>query len=205
MKRQTVGAQIWLLRIVVSITLVIALLNTYWVFDNRGMRLEILDRQEFVKQTVPLDKINAEVIQAVANMAAARKDANLADILTRQGIEFGAGKKTMSVGQDSLKLSRAPAPQASNLKFPILVMAVSLLLIVIGQTPALWDERLRLKSAYEDLRPTYEQAQKLRGQLNTIATETALLAEQGNPNAKVLLERMRGLGLKISRPNSDGL
>ncbi|MCB1874480.1 MAG: hypothetical protein KDH88_00735 [Chromatiales bacterium] len=93
MKRQTVGAQIWLLRIVVSITLVIALLNTYWVFDNRGMRLEILDRQEFVKQTVPLDKINAEVIQAVANMAAARKDANLADILTRQGIEFGAGKK----------------------------------------------------------------------------------------------------------------
>ncbi|MCB1874481.1 MAG: hypothetical protein KDH88_00740 [Chromatiales bacterium] len=111
----------------------------------------------------------------------------------------------MSVGQDSLKLSRAPAPQASNLKFPILVMAVSLLLIVIGQTPALWDERLRLKSAYEDLRPTYEQAQKLRGQLNTIATETALLAEQGNPNAKVLLERMRGLGLKISRPNSDGL
>jgi uncharacterized membrane protein len=84
----------------------------------------------------------------------------------------------------------------------IFLPALILLLALVGwfsfQAFQLFEER----SALQESRFAQEQsvltATKLRGSLDAMARETARLAQQGNPNARLLVEELRKRGVTIN-------
>jgi hypothetical protein len=61
-------------------------------------------------------------------------------------------------------------------------------------------ERLALSITAQDA--TVAEAEKVRAQLLSIASQTAVLAEQGNPNAVRLIELLREQGVVVRPPDS---
>ena len=59
-------------------------------------------------------------------------------------------------------------------------------------------ERLRARIAAQEA--SVQDAQKVRAQLLSIAGQTALLAQQGNSNAQLLVERLEAQGVTITPP-----
>jgi hypothetical protein len=55
-----------------------------------------------------------------------------------------------------------------------------------------------LESARAALEPKIEKSRNLRAQLDSLARQTALLAEQGNPNARELVEELARNGIVIN-------
>jgi hypothetical protein len=81
---------------------------------------------------------------------------------------------------------------------PLLLIAIALLIWTGFQTTQLLRERKYLRAALNDQSPTVEQAQKLRGQLDSIAKGKLQLANQGNANAKIIVEELRKRGITIN-------
>ena len=84
---------------------------------------------------------------------------------------------------------------------PLLLVAVALLIWTGFQTTQLLRERKYLKAVLTEQSPTVEQSQKLRAQLDSIAKGTLQLADQGNSNAKIIVEELRRRGVTIN-PNN---
>jgi hypothetical protein len=84
---------------------------------------------------------------------------------------------------------------------PLLLIAIALVIWTGFQTTQLLRERKYLKAVLNDQSPTVEQSQKLRAQLDSIAKETLQLANQGNSNAKIIVEELRKRGVTINPSN----
>lgn len=68
---------------------------------------------------------------------------------------------------------------------------------------SLWqalEDRNSLRQAMVNLEAPHQQAARLRGQVEGIAKQVARLAEQGNPNAREIVEGLRRQGIVIN-PN----
>jgi hypothetical protein len=61
-------------------------------------------------------------------------------------------------------------------------------------------DRTTLRQAMVNLETPHQQATRLRGQVENIAKQVARLSEQGNPNARELVEALRRQGITIN-PN----
>ena len=85
---------------------------------------------------------------------------------------------------------------------PLLLIAIALVIWAGFQTTQLLRERKYLKTVLTDQSPTVEQSQKLRGQLDSIAKGTLQLANQGNSNAKIIVEELRKRGVTINPGDS---
>ena len=85
---------------------------------------------------------------------------------------------------------------------PLLLIAIALVIWTGFQTTQLLRERKYLKTVLTDQSPTVEQSQKLRGQLDSIAKGTLQLANQGNSNAKIIVEELRKRGVTINPGDS---
>jgi hypothetical protein len=81
---------------------------------------------------------------------------------------------------------------------PVLILVLALVGWFSFQAFQLFEER----SALQESRFAQEQsvltATKLRGSLDAMARETARLAQQGNPNARLLVEELRKRGVTIN-------
>ena len=84
---------------------------------------------------------------------------------------------------------------------PLLLIAIALVIWTGFQTTQLLRERKYLKAVLNDQSPTVEQSQKLRAQLDSIAKGTLQLANQGNSNAKTIVEELRKRGVTINPSN----
>jgi hypothetical protein len=85
---------------------------------------------------------------------------------------------------------------------PLLLIAVAVVIWTAFQTTQLLRERRYLKAVLTDQSPTVEQSQKLRAQLDSIAKGTLQLANQGNSNAKVIVDELRKKGITINPGDS---
>ncbi len=84
---------------------------------------------------------------------------------------------------------------------PLLLIAIALVIWTGFQTTQLLRERKYLNAVLNDQTPTVEQSQKLRAQLDSIAKGVLQLANQGNSNAKIIVEELRKRGITINPSN----
>jgi len=56
--------------------------------QNAGLEREIVEKQLFVNQTLPVSRLNVQLVQGIANVAAQTGDPALEDLLAGQGIQF---------------------------------------------------------------------------------------------------------------------
>jgi hypothetical protein len=83
-------------------------------------------------------------------------------------------------------------------------LAVGLLTMLIWagfQTVQLVNERGKLKQVYANQDTPLQTAQKIRTQMDTIAASTLKLADQGNANAKVIIQALAKRGITVD-PNA---
>jgi hypothetical protein len=86
---------------------------------------------------------------------------------------------------------------------PVLLALVSLFLSSGFQTIRLFEEGSDLRSLRASQENVFENAQKMRAQLDAIASGTAGLAAAGNPRAKLVVDALRDRGITI-KPNAPG-
>lgn len=91
----------------------------------------------------------------------------------------------------------APTP----LMTPVIVLACAVLLWVLFQTYALFNERQALLAAAEQLSSQAEAATKLRASIDSIAAGVKRLADGGNANARIIVDELARRGVTIN-PNS---
>ena len=83
---------------------------------------------------------------------------------------------------------------------PVLLLALAVALWFCFQTVQLLKERAALGTTMAAQDKTMQEAKKLRDSLDAVARETALLADRGNQNAKLIVDELRKRGITIN-PN----
>ncbi|MBT8090600.1 MAG: hypothetical protein KJO01_10365 [Gammaproteobacteria bacterium] len=56
--------------------------------DIRTLQTNVATRQQFINESVPLARVNSQIIQTLANMSAQSNDAAIRDMLARHGVTF---------------------------------------------------------------------------------------------------------------------
>jgi len=92
------------------------------------------------------------------------------------------------------------APRES-LFVPLFLILVTLVLWFGFQTYQLVKERGNLKTLQTNQETMFNNAQKMRAQLDAIAAGTARLAQQGNANAAQVVNALKAKGISIN-PNA---
>ena len=87
---------------------------------------------------------------------------------------------------------------AARVFLPVALLAVAIFLWVGFQTTQLIRERQALQTLRQGQEAQVQSSQKLRASLEAIATGTAKLAHQGNPNARLIVDELRKRGLTIN-------
>jgi len=90
-----------------------------------------------------------------------------------------------------------------TLFLPLLLTIVALFVQTLNTTFELKSVRETLVAQHAAQDGTLAEAQKLRSQLESIAGETAVLADQGNQNAIKLRDYLQQQGIKISPPQQS--
>lgn len=89
----------------------------------------------------------------------------------------------------------------SSVLVVVLLLIVSALLIQNGyQTYQIIEDGDRLRARIAAQEPTVKDAQQVRAQLLSIGGQTATLANAGNTNAQLIIERLRAQGVTIKAP-----
>ena len=88
----------------------------------------------------------------------------------------------------------------TSLLTPVIVLASALLLWMLFQSYALFNERQALLAAAQ-LAPQAEAATKVRASIDSIAAGVKRLADGGNANARVIVDELARRGVTIN-PNS---
>ena len=82
------------------------------------------------------------------------------------------------------------------------IIVITLLAMVVFQTIQVNNERKILKNVKISQEGSIQESKKLRAQLDSIASKTARLAIQGNPNAKIIIEELRKRGITVNPKNT---
>ena len=86
--------------------------------------------------------------------------------------------------------------------FPWLLLSTAFVAWLIFQTYELVTERSQLQAVAAAQIGTVEAATKVRNSLDAVASRTAKLDLEGNPNAHIIVEELRKRGVTI---NPDGI
>lgn len=85
-----------------------------------------------------------------------------------------------------------------SLFLPALLTALAVVVWFGFQTTQLVKERTQLATLQANQTPTFENAEKMRGQLDAIAAGAQKLADAGNPNAQAIVNALRQRGITIN-------
>lgn len=69
----------------------LVLTNMILFTGNKALQGEVNSRAQYIQQTVQLEGIHREIVNAIANLAVRNKDDALKTILTQQGITINPG------------------------------------------------------------------------------------------------------------------
>ena len=86
--RSALDLKFWLLTIVSAACAALTAVNLVWYFDVSQQQAEVLARQQFINESVPLARVNTQIIQALANLSAQTNDTAIRDMLGRHGVTF---------------------------------------------------------------------------------------------------------------------
>jgi hypothetical protein len=86
---------------------------------------------------------------------------------------------------------------------PLLLLAIALTGSLATKTSELLKTNSALATRDQALEKPYADAQKVRGQFDALVKGTALLAEQGNPHARKLLDALEKAGVNVRRSGAD--
>ena len=62
--------------------------NLLLVADVRTQQTNVATRQQYINESIPLARVNSQIIQTLANMSARSNDAAIRDMLARHGVTF---------------------------------------------------------------------------------------------------------------------
>ncbi len=88
----------------------------------------------------------------------------------------------------------------ANVLFPVSLIAFILFILLAFQSMQIMRERDSLHEAKASQTKTLEEAQKVQAQLDALAIGTKKLATKGDKNAKIIVDRMKQLGITIGSP-----
>ncbi len=104
-------------------------------------------------------------------------------------------------------LMSSPRPSQTGSSSALLLVVVLLLGAILlqngYQTYQILDDGDTLRGRISAQEAAVQDAQKVRAQLLSIAGQTAALADAGNANALVLIERLRAQGVTIRAPGQN--
>jgi hypothetical protein len=81
----------WALTGIAGLSLVLVLVNIAFFLNNRTIQNEINTRQQFINQTMQLERLGQELVNALASLALRNNDEQLRKLLAEQGITLTAG------------------------------------------------------------------------------------------------------------------
>lgn len=113
------------------------------------------------------------------------------------GTEAASGDRSPAERSPWERPDDFPRKSMRTLFVPLALLALALLIWVGFQAMQLTLERQRLVASLASQEGLVVNSRKLRASLDSLATETAKLAEQGNPNARLLVEQLRQRGVTI--------
>ncbi len=58
--------------------------------DVRSLQTNVATRQQYINESIPLARVNTQIIQTLANMSARSNDAAIRDMLSRHGVTFAS-------------------------------------------------------------------------------------------------------------------
>jgi hypothetical protein len=93
-------------------------------------------------------------------------------------------------------------PEGGSVFLPLLLLATAFVGFLGFQAQQQWVEREQVAQALESLETAGQNATKLRASLDAVATQTARLAGEGNPSARVIVDELRKRGVTIN-PNGS--
>ena len=96
----------WVLSGIAVLGLAFVVVNIFLFLGNRTIQGEVNDRQQFINQSLQLDRLNRELIAALANLAARNNDEQIKNMLAAHGISFTVNEPTAGAPA----ASGAPAP-----------------------------------------------------------------------------------------------
>ncbi len=77
-----------LLDVLAVLTLPLVGVNMYLVYTNQALQREVSDRQQFIAQSVQIQQLTRDLVNALANLAVKNKDEQIRQLLTSRGITF---------------------------------------------------------------------------------------------------------------------
>ena len=80
--------QFWALTGLSGLTVILVLVNIALFLSNRTIQNEVNARQQFVNQSLQFDRLNREMVTALANLAVRNNDEQLRNLLAEHGITF---------------------------------------------------------------------------------------------------------------------
>jgi cell division protein FtsL len=85
-----------------------------------------------------------------------------------------------------------------RLFLPVLLLALAVVIWSTFQATQLFEERGNLEKLRSSQDATYQNAQKMRAQLDALATGTQKLASAGNKNAQAVVNALQQRGITIN-------
>lgn len=95
-----------------------------------------------------------------------------------------------------------PEPKRWGAFWPVLIATTAFLGWTAFQTTQLLAESTSLAATKAQQEPIVQNANKMRQSLDSIAAQTQRLADQGNANAKALVDELRKRGVTINATNA---
>ncbi len=101
----------WRVLTVCGVVLLILIVTNMALFlGNRDKQVNINSRQQYIQQSLVLEGLNRDIINALANLAVRNKDVQIADLLTAHGITITASQPAARHDDSgSLPLMKTPS------------------------------------------------------------------------------------------------
>lgn len=80
---------------------------------------------------------------------------------------------------------------------PILLVTCAITGLLLFQAAQLYADRSQLAVLRATQKPAFDEAQRLQDQLEGMAADTAMLADKGNANARLIVDALRSRGITI--------
>ena len=91
--------QKWIMSAIACLTFLLVFINIILFLGNRGIQTEINNRQQFINQSIQLDRLNRELIASLANLGARTNDEQIKSLLAAHGITYSVNPPAASSGQ----------------------------------------------------------------------------------------------------------
>lgn len=94
------GSQFWLLNGIAASAFILVLVNISMFVSNRSIQAETNARQQYINDSIKLNRLSNQLIQSLANLSAQSDDAQIKELLSAHGIQFTVNSKSSLNAQD---------------------------------------------------------------------------------------------------------